>query len=68
MVPFCKVEETCLDCGKKFKMAVLRTHMRECCGGPSGDRSRSSINVSFTVMVVRRLTLCYACAYACIVL
>ena len=26
--------------------------MRECCGGPSGDRSRSPINVRFTVMVV----------------
>ena len=26
--------------------------MRECCGGPSGDRSRSPINVSFTVIVV----------------
>ena len=26
--------------------------MRECCGGPSGDRSRSPINVRFMVMVV----------------
>ena len=26
--------------------------MQECCGGPSGDRSRSPINVSFTMMVV----------------
>ena len=26
--------------------------MRECCGGPSGDSSRSPINVSFTLMVV----------------
>ena len=34
---------------KRFKMAVLRTHMRECRGGPR-SRSRSPINVSFIVM------------------
>ena len=43
MILLCKVEERCLDCGKRYKVAVLRKHMKECPGGPSVARSRSPI-------------------------
>ena len=36
-----QVEETCFDCGKRCKVALMRQHLLECPGGPSENRSRS---------------------------
>lgn len=35
------MEERCLNCGRKYNVAVLRKHTEECPGGPSAPRSRS---------------------------